>query len=84
VAITKKERINKTMNKYKTYLADGYWEDDTNKDILSVLLSDNSWDGIEDEEDRKIFYYTDGKPVKIGDVISDGFVITNIDKGGKQ
>jgi len=72
------------MKKYKTYSADGYWEDETDGSIFTVLLSDNSWDGIEDEEDQKIFYYTDGEPVKVGDVISDGFVITDVHKGGNN
>ena len=34
-------------------------------------------DGYEDAKDRDIFYYMDGEPLNIGDVIADNFVVTN-------
>jgi len=70
------------MAKYNTYEVEGRWEEGT--DVFAVLFSDDSWDGVEDAEDERIFYYTDGEPVKVGDVVADGFVITNVNKKEKQ
>lgn len=44
----------------------------------SVLVSLGSWDGQETEEDRNIFYYTDGEPLSLGDVIAGDFRVTEI------
>ena len=56
---------------------DGYWSDDP-KHEYQVKVSTGSWDGVEDEKDRDIFWYTDGDPLNVGDVISDDFVVTKV------
>lgn len=55
----------------------GHWIDqpDTN---YTVLVSLKSWNGIEDEKDRNIFFYTDGDPIKVGDIVAGDFVVTKI------
>ena len=46
---------------------------------MVVLVSLGSWNGQTDERDARIFYYTDGDPIKRGDTICDGdFFITHI------
>lgn len=55
---------------------DGHWLDDDT--VYTVSVSTGSWNEIEDEFDRKIFFYTDGEPIEIGAVIAGDFVITNI------
>jgi len=70
------------MAKYNTFEVEGRWEEGT--DVFTVLFSDDSWDGVEDAEDERIFYYTDGEPVNVGDVVADGFVITNVNKEERQ
>lgn len=55
----------------------GHWVDDlSNK--YTVAVSMGEWDGVEDEADRNIFYYTDGEPLKVGDTIAGDFVVTAI------
>ena len=55
----------------------GHWTDDpSNKHTVAVSLGE--WDGVEDETDRGIFYYTDGEPLKVGDIIASDFVVTAI------
>jgi hypothetical protein len=46
---------------------------------MDVWIALDSWDEVEDEEDRSIFFYMDGEPLEIGLIVSDGFVITNIE-----
>lgn len=49
------------------------------KGEMIVLVSLGSWNGQTDERDARIFYYTDGDPIKRGDTICDGdFFITHI------
>lgn len=54
------------------YVCDGYWVHDKSP-FFGMVISDGTWDGIEDAKDEAIFYYTDGKPV-IGD--HEDFVVT--------
>lgn len=55
----------------------GHWVGHpSNKYTVNVSLGE--WDGVEDEADRKIFYYTDGEPLKVGDIIAGDFVVTAI------
>ncbi len=55
----------------------GHWVDDlSNKYTVAVSLGE--WDGVEDEADLNIFYYTDGEPLKVGDTIAGDFVVTAI------
>jgi len=46
----------------KLYVCDGYWHDD-GKFFHGMVVSDGTWDGIEDAKDERIFFYTDGNPV---------------------
>lgn len=58
--------------KYQTITADGYWIDN-NEPFIGMTLALGEWDGIEDAEDERIFYYLDGEPA-IGE--HSDFVIT--------
>jgi hypothetical protein len=57
------------------YSCDGYWND-TKKRFVGMVVSDETWDGLEDHKDEAIFFYTDGLPV-LGD--HGDFTITEID-----
>jgi hypothetical protein len=46
----------------KTYICDGYWND-TKESFFGMIVADYEWNLIEDAQDEKIFYYTDGLPV---------------------
>ena len=49
-------------------------------DFYNVTISLNPWDGKEDAEDERIFYYMDeGEKLEIGMILGDGFVVTHID-----
>ena len=62
------------------YVCDGYWNGDPSDffkgdpRFFGMMVSDGTWDEIEDEKDEAIFFYTDGKPV-VGD--HGEFVITS-------
>jgi hypothetical protein len=45
------------------YVCNGYWKD-TKENFNGMVISDQEWDGLEDAKDERIFYYTDGFPVK--------------------
>jgi hypothetical protein len=47
---------------------------------MQVKIALDSWDEEEDAEDQSIFFYMDGEPLEEGLIISDGFVITNIEE----
>lgn len=64
--------------KYQAKQCEGYWSDDP-QSILSVLIALGDWDGQEDSDDQEIFYYMDGEPLKVGSIISEGFVITHME-----
>ena len=49
-----------------------------NVSIFDVLVAKNSWDEIEDADDERIFHYMDGFDLGVGDIISDGFVVVEI------
>jgi hypothetical protein len=66
------------MPKYKTVECEGYWEDEPDN-IYSVIVALGEWDGIEDAEDEKIFFYADGEPLKVGAILADNFVVTEIE-----
>lgn len=55
----------------------GHWIDQPETNY-TVLVSLGSWDGVEDEKDRNIFFYTDGDPIKVGDIVAGDFIITAI------
>jgi hypothetical protein len=68
--------------KYDTYKCTGFWlpTDPTANTVgfMDVLVAKGSWDEIEDADDERIFFYMDGAELQRGDIISDGFVITEI------
>jgi hypothetical protein len=67
------------MSKYTTKQCEGYWEDEP-ENIYSVTVALEEWDGTEDYADEQVFYYMDGEPLKVGAIVADGFVITEISK----
>ena len=46
--------------------------------FMDVLIAKECWDEIEDSDDEKIFYYADNQELQIGDIVSDGFVLIEI------
>ena len=68
--------------KYETMNCRGFWlpTDPTAKavGIMDVLIAKGSWDEIEDADDERIFWYMDGDELQVGDIVSDGFVVTEI------
>lgn len=72
------------MPKYRTKNCSGFWLPDdpsANKvDFYDVKIGLDSWDEEEDAEDESIFYYMDGKPLEVGMIFGDGFVITHIEE----
>jgi hypothetical protein len=65
------------MNKYTTVDVEGYFDDEPDN-IYSVVVALEAWDGVEDHEDEGIFFYMDGEPLKVGAVVADNFVITEV------
>jgi hypothetical protein len=49
-------------------------------DFYQVDIALGSWDEVEDEEDRNIFFYMDGEPLEVGLILDDGFVIVDIEE----
>jgi len=68
--------------KYDIYRCTGFWLDEhqhkTKVDFMDVLVAKGEWDEIHDADDECIFFYMDGVELNVGDIISDGFVITEI------
>ena len=64
------------MSKYKKMIAHGYWND-PDKDEFTHVIALDSWDGVEDDEDREIFYFFDGDD-PIGD--HGDFTITKLEE----
>jgi len=46
----------------KLWLCSGYWKE-PKQSFTDMVICDGWWDGIEDAEDVRIFYYTDGDGV---------------------
>lgn len=69
--------------KYETKYCTGFWlpNDPLARQVsfLGVEIALGSWDEEEDAEDEGIFYYMDGEPLEVGMIISDGFVIVDIE-----
>lgn len=55
----------------------GHWLDEPDT-TYTVLVSLGSWNNLEDYIDQKIFFYTDGDPIKVGDIVAGDFIITEI------
>jgi hypothetical protein len=72
------------MPKYKTKHCTGFWlpDDPSARCVyfMDVKIALDSWDEVEDHEDQSIFFYMDGEPLEEGLIVSDGFVITNIEE----
>lgn len=70
--------------KYQTYECTGFWLDEhqnkTKVDFMHVRVAKGEWDGEEDADDERIFYYMDGRELSVGDIISDGFVVIEIEE----
>ena len=71
------------MNKYTTKNCTVYdIFDDSDSGMrhsFDVTIALGSWDEVEDAEDERIFYYMDGEPLKVGMIVSDGFLVTHIE-----
>ena len=57
--------------------ATGYWAEAPNH-TYTVKVSLGTWNERDDLADLGIFYYTDGEPLKVGDIIAEDFIITTI------
>jgi hypothetical protein len=72
------------MSKYTTKYCTGFWlpSDPLARkvDFCGVEIALGSWDEVEDTEDEGIFYYMDGEPLEVGMIISDGFVVVEIEE----
>ena len=72
------------MPKYEVKNCTGFYLPDNpiarKVDFFDVKIALDSWDEEEDAEDESIFYYMDGEPLEVGLILSDGFVITNIEE----
>jgi hypothetical protein len=68
--------------KYQTMKCRGFYlpTDPTISSVgfMDVLIAKGSWDEIEDSDDEKIFYYADNQELQVGDIVSDGFVLIEI------
>ena len=68
--------------KYDTMNVTGFWlpenTDEQKINFMDVLVAKGDWDGEEDADDERIFFYMDGKELKRGDVIADEFVVIQI------
>lgn len=69
--------------KYDTWKVRGFWlpTDPIARSVgfQDVLIAKDSWDEIEDADDERIFFYMDGAELQRGDIISDGFVVIEIE-----
>ena len=71
--------------RYETMKCRGFWlpTDPTAKTVgfMDVLIARGSWDEVDDTDDEKIFHYMDGYDLQVGDIVSDGFVVIEINGG---
>jgi len=73
------------MNNYEIIKVKGYWGEHPENEF-DVNIAKGYWEEIDTEDfklDDKIFYYLDLEyeektNIEIGDVISDGFIITQV------
>lgn len=75
--------------KYDTMKCTGFWLPDSplmqgKVHLQDVLIAKGDWDGEEDAEDERIFFYMDGVELNVGDIISEGFVVIEIDGEREQ
>ena len=62
------------MNKYNPIYVNGFWNDN-GKPFFNMSVTEEVWDGVEDQDDQDIFYYMEGTPI-LGD--HGDFTITEI------
>ena len=63
--------------KYQTVNVTGYWTNEPERQFdMTVALGE--WDGVEDAEDERIFFYMDRAPLSVGQTIAENFVVTAI------
>ena len=71
------------MSKYETKLCTVYDIHDHPDSLKSawhyVTVALGSWDGVADSEDERIFFYMDGEPLEKGMIISESFLVTDIE-----
>ena len=60
--------------KYETITVNGYWKD-TKEPFNGMTVALGEWDGKDDAEDERIFFYLDGLP-PLGE--HSDFVITEV------
>jgi hypothetical protein len=72
------------MSKYETKLCTVYdihdYPDAMQCTWYHVRVALGSWDGEEDAEDERIFFYMDGEPLVRGMIISETFLVTSIEE----
>ena len=73
------------ITKYETMRCTGFWLPVNPRtraavDLVQVLVAKGDWDGEEDADDERIFYYMDGDELSEGDIIAEDFVITKIEE----
>ena len=66
------------MTTTTTVTVTGYWLDEPHQEC-TYQVALGSWDGNHDAADEAIFYYMDGEPLNVGDVIAGDFRVTSID-----
>lgn len=56
---------------------EGYWIDQPNVGTMNVLVSTASYPDDDEDDSDDIFWYTDGDPVNVGDML-DQFRVTKV------
>ncbi len=65
--------------KYTIKVCSGYWADEPTRILSGVRVALESWDEVEDHIDESVFYYMDDRPLQIGSMIAEGFIVTEIE-----
>jgi hypothetical protein len=65
--------------KYTIKVCSGYWDDEPDRLLSGVRVALESWDEMEDHWDESIFYYMDNRPLQVGSMIAEGFIVTEIE-----
>jgi hypothetical protein len=65
--------------KYTIKVCSGYWDDEPDRLFSGVRVALESWDEVEDYADEYVFYYMDDRPLQVGSVIAEGFIVTEIE-----
>jgi hypothetical protein len=66
--------------KYTIKVCSGYWADEPTRILSGVRVALESWDEVEDHIDESVFYYMDDRPLQVGAIIAEGFVVTEIEE----